>query len=62
MRAGARAGVWADVAHWPEWDVSKKIAPLIRLFAPRMRREIPAALTALGEVATSIPPDRVRDR
>ena len=49
--------VWTDVARWPEWDVGKEIAqqgrgggragPLIRLFAPRMRRDTAASLAVL---------------
>jgi uncharacterized protein YndB with AHSA1/START domain len=29
--------VWTDVAHWPEWDVSKEIAQLDGPFEPGVR-------------------------
>ena len=32
------------------------IAPLVRLFAPKMRRDIAESLTALGRVAAAAPP------
>jgi len=36
-------------------EVEGGIAPLIRLFAPRMRREISESLAALGRLAAATP-------
>ena len=38
------------------------IAPLIRLFVPKMRRDIAASLAALGRLAARTPPGPVRGR
>jgi len=43
-------------------EVEGGLAPLLRLFAPKMRRDITESLAALGRVVSAAPPGRVSGR